>query len=301
MPAWPDHAVGELAARQRTIFTRSQLLALGIPPRTIGAALTRSRIHRVHRGVYSLVPRAARPAFAAEQAALLACGPTAVLSHHSAARLHGLRAPEPAEIDITISGGDRGRSHVGVRIHRTQCLERPDHVRAGGLALTSVARTVVDLAPILNDRALELLIDEALKRTSRTKLADALLRHRGRPGTPRLAALLDPDRPSSDTWSQREERLLRLVRQAGLPPPEANVPLDRTGLIPDLLWREQRVIVEYDSYEHHAGPAAFHHDRDRHNHFTSLGYQVIHVTGRQLDERPMQVLVWIAVALSRAA
>jgi very-short-patch-repair endonuclease len=292
--AWPDRAIAELAARQQTIVAHAQLRALGAKPRTIAAARARGRLHPVHHGVSSLVPPSARPPLAAEHAALLACGPTAVLSHHTAANLHGLHASFNAEVHVTVPATDRRRP--GLIIHRTTTLHPQERIRVSGLPVTSVARTVIDLAPTINDRALERLIDRALKKTSRTKLTEALVRHHRRPGTPRVAALLDPDRPSSDTWSKREERLLRLIRHAGLAAPEVNVVLG--PYIPDLLWRDQRVIVEYDSYDHHSGPAAFHHDRDRHNHFVALDYQVIHVTGRQLTARPAQVLAWIAAALA---
>ena len=295
---WPDHAVGDLAGRQQTIVSHGQLVALGISVEAIKRALRRGRLHAVHHGVYSLVASKARPPLAAEHAALLACGPNAVLSHHSAARLHGLHTSFGAEVHVTVIASHR---RPGVQVHRTSTLHPQERVRVAGLPVTSIARTVIDLAPTLGDRGLERLIDEALKRTSRTKLTEALERHPRRPGTPRIRALLDPDRPSTDTWSPREERLLGLVRRAALPTPEANLPVDDSGLIPDLVWRQSRLIVEYDSYAHHSGPAAFHHDRDRHNHFTALGYQLIHITARQLDRQPLQVIAWIAVALSRAA
>ena len=73
------------------------------------------------------------------------------------------------------------------------------------------------------------------------------------------------------------------------------------GYVADLLWREQRVIVEYDSVHWHSGPAVFHDDRTRHNELTAHGrYQVLHVTERQLTHELEQVLIWVAVALSRA-
>jgi hypothetical protein len=92
--AWPDRAIADLADRQRTMVTTAQLRELGITSRAIGKALARGRLHGVHHGVYSLVLRRSRPAFAAEQAALLACGARAVLSHHTAAVIHGLRAAD---------------------------------------------------------------------------------------------------------------------------------------------------------------------------------------------------------------
>jgi very-short-patch-repair endonuclease len=296
---WPDRTVAALAGRQSTIVSNAQLRALGIERTMITRRLARGALHEVHRGVYSLVLESARPSLAAEHAALLACGPRAVLSHATAAQLHGLRpvASSSVKVDVTVIGADRRRP--GIEIRRTGALHPADRHRVSGLQVTSVARTLIDLAPATHSElALERLLDQALKRTSATKIRDALARHPARPGTQRVAALLDPTRPSADTWSAAERRLLARIREAGLPAPEANVPL--AGYVPDLLWRRHRVIVEFDSLTHHSGPAAFHGDRDRHNALTAQGYQVIHVTWRQLTERPLHVLIWIGAALARA-
>jgi very-short-patch-repair endonuclease len=294
--AWPDRAIAELAARQATIVSHAQLAALGVRPSLITAALARGRLHPVHHGVHSLVPAAARPSHASEHAALLACGPRAVLSHETAARLHGLRLPGHV-------GTSRGRGRPGLSVHRTRVLGRAERVRIGGLPVTSIARTIIDLAASWDDRSIERLVDQALKKTSRAKLVAALERHAGRAGAPRVRAALTPGRPSSDTWSHPEERLLQLIRRAGLPVPEANVALGNEHgfghTVPDLRWPEHRVIVEYDSWDHHSGQAAFHADRARHNRLTAGGWQVIHVTWPQLTQRPERVLVWIAAALAR--
>jgi very-short-patch-repair endonuclease len=294
--AWPDAAIAQLAGRARTMITREQLLGLGVRPATVGAALARGRLHRVHVAVYSLVLPAARPSGGAEEAAVLACGDTAALSHQTAARLHGLRIDAPRQVHLTVVG-DRRRP--GIRVHRTLRWDRGEVVRVERLPVTSVARTVIDLSPFVSNRALEHLVDEALRRTSRPKLRAALDRHPGRPGTGRLRRLLDPTRPNSDTWSDPEEKLLLLVRRAGLPSPEANVPVGR--YFPDLLWREQRVIVEYDSDEFHSGERARVDDAARHNDLSNDGFSVLHVTRRELSNQPERVLVWIGVALARAA
>ena len=218
--AWPDLAIAQLAATQRTMVTTAQLRQLGVRPRTIAGARARGRIHTVHRGVHSLVLPRARPPLAAEQAALLVIGPASVLSHHPAARVHGLRlpAPTPDVLHLTTTGPHR-KGHPGLIVHRTQTLPAGEHHRVRGLPVTSVARTLVDLAPGYTDRALEPRVDQALRRTSRTKLLEAIDRHPGRPGTPRLAGLLDPARPSADAWSQAEGHLCAALARAGLPSP----------------------------------------------------------------------------------
>lgn len=296
---WPDAAVAEAAARQRTLVTRGQLLVLGIRPRTVDRAVSRGRLFRVHAGVYSLVPANVRPPWAAELAAVLAYGDRTVLSHETAARLHGIEVSDlPGAIHVTLIGRQNKRSHTAVTLHRTATMHPQEHFRLQGLPVTSVARTVIDLAPSQTPRGRELLIDAALRKTSRTKLQEALARHPRRPGTPALRGLLDPLRPSSLSWSQQEERLRRLLMKAGLPGPESNVEL-YAGYFPDLLWREQRVIVEYQSDQWHSGRGAHAYDTTRQNRLTADGYTVIPVTYEQLSERPEEVLVWIAQALAR--
>jgi very-short-patch-repair endonuclease len=114
-----------------------------------------------------------------------------------------------------------------------------------------------------------------LRKTTRAKVSEAAARHAGRPGVARTVALLDPARPSSETWSKTEERLRRLLRRAELPSPESNVAI---GIYtPDLLSRDQRVIVEYDSEEFHSGPVATRWDTVRHNALTAEGFHVIHL------------------------
>lgn len=296
---WPDRAIGQIAGRQHTDISRQQLLALGLSPDTIARALARRRLHPVHQGVYSLVPAGARPPLAAEQAALLACGPAAVLSHHSAAQLHGLRlATRAGAMHVTTTESHR-RTRAGIIVHRTAILHPGEHHRVLGLAATSVARTLVDLAPLHSARQLAPLVDQALRSTSRARIIETLERHPRRPGTPRLLRLLDPARPSAETWSLAEARLLAAIRRAHLPTPEANVQIE--GYVADLLWRRQRVIVEYDSQHYHSGPGVFHSDRSRHNDLSAgAGYQVLHVTEEHISHEIERVIMWITRALTHA-
>jgi very-short-patch-repair endonuclease len=300
--AWPDRAIAELANQQRTIITSAQLRGLGVAPRTIATAAARGRLHRVHHGVYSLVLARSRPRLAAEQAAQLAGGPRSVLSHHSAAALHGLRLPvRTAAADdvvaLTVTGPHR-RGPRGIVVHRTLTLHSQERHRVQGLPCTSIARTLVDLAPRFTEAQLEPLVDQALRRTSATKLTEAVRRHPGRPGVPRLRRLLDPDRPSAESWSRAEARLRAALVRAGVPAPESNVAFG--DYVPDLLWREHRVAVEYDSEEFHDGRSAFHHDRTRHNDLTAQGgLNVLHITHRQITETPERVIVWVVLLLVR--
>jgi very-short-patch-repair endonuclease len=290
LDAW-GVVVKELAVRQAGTVSRHQLLDSGLTATQVRHAQRAGRLHRMHRGVYGLLPPAALPRLARHHAALLACGPHALLSHHTAAQLLGLERFVDTEIHVTSTDD---RRHPGLIVHRTRALPRSDRTKVGRLRVTSIPRTVDDLARTLDsDRAFERLVDEALKHVSQSKLTGVvrvrtLLRTEAQDGGP-------GGHWSSLTRSAAEERLLAMIRHAGLPEPEVNVALG--DYVPDFLWRQQRVIVEFDSYRHHSGPAAFHAGHARHNDLTAVErFEVLHVTWRH---RPEQVLVWIATALAR--
>src|SRR5262245_62127645 len=132
-----DESIGRVAGRQRGYVTRAQLVELGLGPEAIRSRVRMSRLVIVHRGIYALghAPQAfADRAFAA----VLACGPGAVLSHGSAASLWGIldRWWEPFEVIV-----DTARRRPGIRIHRVT-LTRTDIQRHLGIRVTSPARTI---------------------------------------------------------------------------------------------------------------------------------------------------------------
>jgi Transcriptional regulator, AbiEi antitoxin len=136
---WPDRRVADVAARQRALIARRQLLALGIESSMIARALRRGRLHRVHQGVYSLVPFAALPPLAAELAAVLACGDAALLAGHAAAATWGLRPAFDGDVDVIVVGSDRGRNRAGIRVHSVNELDPRDIRRYQGIPITSPA------------------------------------------------------------------------------------------------------------------------------------------------------------------
>jgi very-short-patch-repair endonuclease len=286
-----------VAARQRALITHRQLLGLGVSSSAIGRAVARGRLHPVHRGVYAVVALAALPPLAAEHAALLACGPRALLSHASAAALWGLCRPAPGPVTLTLIGTDRGRSRTGIVVHRARVLHRRDAARRSSLPVTSPARTLLDRAAELELRALERELDEVLVRrlTSRTAIGETLARSPGRPGCARLRALIDPARDTTFTRAASEERMLALLRRGG-EAPETNVAIGSIEV--DFMWRRERVIVEVDGWGSHGLPSAFERDRRRDAELENDGWRVIRVTWRQLTDEPEYVLVTIATALA---
>jgi very-short-patch-repair endonuclease len=299
-PGWPDRAIAQVTADQRTIVTRRQLLELGVSRQAIGRAIARGRLYPIHRGVYSLVARAALPALALEQAAILACGASAVLSHETALALWGLSSLPPGPVQVTVVAG-ASRKRPGIVTYVASSIDRLEIRRRERLPVTSPARTLLDVAPRMPPRRIEHTLDTGIERGlfSRTTVRELLARHPGRAGTPVLAALLDPERPSSATRSRGEERLLALLRRGGLPDPEVNQRQQR--YMPDLVWRQQRVLVEFDGWLYHSGKAAFERDRVRQNDLVvDDGWTVVRITSEMVRRNPERVLVLIATALGRA-
>jgi very-short-patch-repair endonuclease len=296
---WPDREIATLAARQRAVVTRRQLLELGVQAGMIDRALARGRLHRLHQGVYSLVPFSVLPPLAAEHAAILACGERALLSHHSAAAAWGIRPLLDGPVDVTVIRGERGRKRKGMRVHRTAQLDPRDSRRYQQIPITSPARTLLDIAPEVSGRSLEWALDQALVKrlTTRAQIKAVLATYPHRPGAPKLAALLDPDRPTSLTASTPEERLFRHIRRANLPIPEVNA---RVGnYTADFLWREHKVILEIDGYHYHHTRAAFERDHRRDAEHQRDDFLVIRVTPRQLQHNHEAILVHVATTLER--
>ena len=267
----------------------------------IDRALGRGRLHSQHRNIYSLVPFPALPPLAAELAAVLACGDTALLSHHSAAAAWRLRPVFNGDVHVTVIGKETGRRRPGIRVHRVNELDPRDIRRYQNIPITSPARALLDITPDLTDRALERALDEALirKLVSHAAIAAVVSAYPHRRGVARLRAAADPGRPTTETRSDGEEALLALIRRANLPAPEVNAKVG--SYTADFLWREQKVIVELDGYDYHRGRAAFERDHQRDAEHQRMGYLVIRITGRQLAREPVAILVRIATALETRA
>ena len=222
MPFADDELIDRIAAEQRGVVTRAQLLARGVRRHAIDARVQARRLRPLHRGVYGVGPVAA--AYAREMAGLLACGPEAVLSHHSAAWLWRL-VPDPgdAPVEVTVPEKDRGR-RPGIRVYRT-ALEPEDVAKLDGIALTTPTRTLIDLATVLASRDLELALAQAERQNllDRRDLLAIVGKRAGKPGAPLLRDLLAGETGPALTRSEAEERLLMLIRKAQLPPPETNV------------------------------------------------------------------------------
>jgi very-short-patch-repair endonuclease len=165
-----------------------------------------------------------------------------------------------------------------------------------GIPLTSVARTICDLAATEPHREVEHAYQEALYREIVTdrQLAAILKREPRRTGAPVIRALLaNPEM----TRSEKERALLRLLNAAQLPKPLTNVRLH--GYLVDAYWPEHGLILEFDGWQAHGHRLAFESNRKRDQVLVAHGIRSMRVTGRHLKHEPVALVARVAMSLSR--
>jgi very-short-patch-repair endonuclease len=288
-----EREIARIAGRQDNVITRDQLLSAGLGRGAIAHRISAGAMQRLHTNVYLLGPAPPTP-MARARAAIFACGEDAVVSHRSAACLFNLLPEIPGDVDVTVASRNPGQ-HDGIRLHRVRALARGDATVMRGFRITSIARTICDLAATESARDTEHAFQEALYREIVTPqaLAKVLDREPRRKGAPVIRSLIRDPRL---TRSERERRLLKLIDAAQLPRPLTNVPLH--GYKADLYWPAQRLVVEFDGWGAHGHRLAFEKNRRRDQILIANGVRVMRVTDRQLIDEPIAIAARIAQALS---
>jgi hypothetical protein len=278
-----DWAIAELAERQESVVAVWQLKPLGYHPEALLRRARAGRLHRVFRGVYAVGHRKLSQR-GYWMAAVLACGPDAVLSHGHAAALWDLRKPpQTRAIDVTVPGRRR-RGQKGIRVHNVVSLHPEDRDLRHGIPVTSVHRTLLDLATVPGPQQLRLSVEaaERWERFDLRKLEALLDRHRGRPGTRALRkAVAAVSGPPPDLRSGLEAVFLPIVRDAGLPDPLMNVLVE--GFLVDAHWPKRRLVVEIDSYKWHRTRRSFEDDRIRANRLQATGHLCLRFTDTRIE------------------
>ncbi|HEU0023772.1 MAG TPA: type IV toxin-antitoxin system AbiEi family antitoxin domain-containing protein [Thermoleophilaceae bacterium] len=283
-----DLALAELA-RRHGVVARRELIALGATPEGIDVRREAGRLHVLHRGVYAVGHRAVTRR-GGWMAAVLAGGPEAVLSHHAAAALWRIRDPCPGPTDVTVRR--QRRSNSSLRFHHVR-LPRDEMTEVDGIPVSTMPRTLFDLATVLDERQLERAINEAdyLRLTDPLSLRDLLVRYPRRAGAARIrAALAARSRGATRTRSDLEELFLSLLDRHGLPRPRVNSHIPGIGEV-DCAWPAARLVVELDSRSAHATSAAFEADRERDRLLQAAGWRVIRITWRQLAQDETALVV----------
>ncbi len=207
----------------------------------------------------------------------------AILSHGSAASLWKYVKYWTMPYEVTVPSKRLRRT--GITVHRSATLTRKDVTRQLGVPVTSPARTVFDMTPRLEtDKALRRFVNDA--RLTRTlhldDLAELLDRHPRHPATKRLLPFVKAQ--DGPTRSELEDMFVDFARRYGLPEPTINRRMGRTE--PDILFPEERVIVEIDSWRFHSDRQAFESDRDRDAERLAAGIETVRVTEERLKAWP---------------
>lgn len=302
-----DRELADIATAQDGVISIAQLRDIGVTGRAACHRAEMNRIHRVHRGVYA-VGHEAISHRGRLLAAVLACGPGSAISHLSAAVLWGLRDPPPAAIEAIVPC-QTGRKIDGIRARRCRAPTADEVTIHAGIPCTTPSRTIVDLAGILGRTSLRRAIEQAavVKLLDLAALDGAVARARGRRGIPALRAMIDPWRSEDERLprmrSSLEARLLVAAVEAGLPRPRANVELRIDGhrLEVDLLWEEQRLVIETDGEQTHGTRAAFRRDRWRDQILVAAGYRTARVTWSQLEDETAATMARIRRMLEAGA
>jgi hypothetical protein len=296
-----------LAASQHGVFHITQV---ALSPRAVQHRAAAGHFHRLYAGVYSIAPRHLLKREGLWMAAVLACGPGAVLSHRSAAALLELRDWGGTKIDVTVPRRSR-RKHHGVKVHCSTTLSDKDVTVVKDIPCTSVARTLLDLAELVTARQLERAFDQAeiAEVLDLKAIEDQLTRNPTRPGAKAVRNVLETHYIGrTPTWSENEEALLAITRALGIPDPECNafvvLPDGGPAIRADFVWRDRRVIVEADSRTWHTSRQRFEQDRVRDQRLTAAGWTIIRTTWKQMTRRPHELrplLIKLLVPGSRVA
>jgi len=283
----------EQANRQFGLLRHEHLVAEAMTRNEIARRLAHSRLTRVHAEVYAF----GHTALCIEGrwlAALWACGPAqAVLSHMTAAQFHRMAVPTPGA-DVHISTLSRARSRAGIAVHKVRRLEERDIFRPHPLAVTTIPRTLVDLADVLPWDEYRALADR-LPSLRIDRLRQAQERLPGRRGAPHVRRLIEAD--DAHTKSEFERRFLRFLTAHQLPRPDGlNVRV--AGHKADCVFRGPRLVVELDGRAFHQRRAQMRADRLRDSDYQLSGHRILrlvwddlhHDQARQTADRVRRML-----------
>jgi hypothetical protein len=292
------------------IITSGQLHEQGLTTDRIRAMVRTGSVIRVGRGCYvkstQAEPWLRRPEgrhLLAAGAALAGSGPDLVASHNTAALIHGLDLLERPGDLVTLTraraSGYRG-SKDGVRL--TAADLPADHVMVRyGLRVTTPARTVVDLARALPFRAGVVTADHALELRLVTKgeLQTVLATCKQWPGVKRAAEVVEFANGLSESALESIARVA--FRDCGLPPPELQVWVDHESFVgrTDFLWKESNTIGEADGALKYKDPDRARRQLWRDSRLRDAGFEVVHFTWQEIDDRPERVAASIRAAFER--
>jgi very-short-patch-repair endonuclease len=288
---------------QHGLITGQQAIGLGLTRKALTVAVARGWLRKVRRGVYA-VSGAPASRWQSVMAAALAAGPDAVVSHRSAAVIHGFAGLIDDLPELTVPN-ERRRRLADVRVHRSRRLTPEDLETRSGVQLTTPTRTVIDIAGGTSDYLLGRILDDGTIRRLWTPegVAGAVdrLGLSARPGAARLKRLLDLRMGEGPQDAQLEQRVLRALRRRKDKVPEPIVHyrfvLDDRVIDMDLAWPEFRIDGEIDGYLAHSQRSDFDRDRLRANLLEAHGWRLVRWTSSMDDDTIVaQVLPYFGIS-----
>jgi very-short-patch-repair endonuclease len=263
------------------VVARRQLLEAGLTTKEVERRLHTARLLRLHRGVYAVGHR--RLTREGEwMAAVLAAGAGAAVSHRSAAALHGLLPERGRRVDVTTTA--RRVTTNWVEVFPVRELAAEEVTTRGGIPVTTVTRTLVDLAGLVEAEDLERAVNEAdvLRALDVAAVLACAEGTRGRRGAGHaaLVAVLSRHHGPVVLRSPLERRFRALLRAHGLPAAEHNARVGRWEV--DAVWRDTRVAVELDSAKFHDVAAAQARDAAKEAELVAAGWTVRRYRSRHL-------------------
>jgi hypothetical protein len=293
------------------LATRGELRARGLSDEAIDVRLEAGILTARHRGVlqHAAVPYTERTRLLS---AVKACGPTAVASHRSAATLHGLEGIRRFRPEITVCDTTKPKARE-ITVHRTNVLDAVDRTLVGGIPVTAMPRTLLDLASVTPfdvfvNAAEVSVINQQVGVVDLVAVLDRLGKP-GRRGTAPMRRFLREAIPDERLASVLERDLLRLITAAGLPEPMLQAPVaypDGTAVTLDFAWPELGLAVEADGHRWHATRAQLERDLARRRRIRAAGWEHYAYGWGDVHDRPDAVIaeltsLFVALSVSHTA
>lgn len=306
--ARPDHAaIVQRAGERLGLITSTELREFGLTARQVDGLVQTGILRRAGQGVLAV---AAAPSTAEQRllAATILGGDGAVASHLAAAWLWGFDGVRADTIHLSVPRRRNPRVPSAV-VHRVKDLLAVDVVRHGPQPVTTPARTLLDIANLVEPGVLEEAFDGARRRGQiylpflEWRLDE--LRRRGRRGVAELQALLDREHTSDRAESWLESTFLRLIREAWLPPPRVQVGKRPGGggarVRLDAFYDDQRLVAEVGGHATHSSRRQRQADAERRARLVAMGLRVVDFTYEDVTERPDHVTSTLASLLGLEA
>jgi very-short-patch-repair endonuclease len=267
-----DARLAAFVADRDGIVTTAELRELGLSDGAICHRARSGRLHRLHTGVYAVGHPAIRER-GRWRAAVAACGDRALLSHRAGARLWELPVPPGPGVEVTVPGSGR-RRRPGIRIHRSASLGAADRAEVDGIPVTSVARTLLDLAGVLDPHELERAVIAAERKGLLHVTAVLAQCGSGHSGSTALREVVRRElAPEVGTESELERLFIALCRRYSIALPVTNTTL--AGLRVDCYWADAGLVVELDGHAFHRTPGDQRRDAARDRKLTLEGIRIL--------------------------